>query len=261
MRFTRAAVSAALLFSCVRSAPSSGSAYGAWGVDLTTRIRGVRPGDDFFGHANGGWLNTFEIPDDATSYGIVDSIRHRVERRLLAALQEPTGEWGPTEAKLRDAFAAAVDTEQRDRLGLEPIEVSLNAIASATSWDGLNPALAELHPSGPFEIGIIADPIDPGRYIAFVVQSGPRGGTGPRRERATYLLWNRDWPMSIGAPRIRSTSKRSTTRCREASSPPKRRSITGTPPCGRAGSQMSTPFSLCNLRRSPRGYTYWPSLR
>lgn len=178
MRFTRAAVSAALLFSCVRSAPSSGSAYGAWGVDLTTRIRSVRPGDDFFGHANGGWLNTFEIPDDATSYGIVDSIRHRVERRLLAVLQEPTGEWSPTVAKLRDAFAAAVDTEQRDRLGLEPIEVSLNAIASATSWDGLNPALAELHPSGPFEIGIIADPIDPGRYIAFVVQSGPRGGTG-----------------------------------------------------------------------------------
>ena len=38
--------------------------FGAWGVDLSARDESVAPGDDFNRHANGRWLDTFEIPPD-----------------------------------------------------------------------------------------------------------------------------------------------------------------------------------------------------
>jgi len=72
MRFTHAAISAALLLgSTALAAPASaeqGSStpvsavadpkplhFGAWGVDLTARDTSVKPGDDFDTYANGGW--------------------------------------------------------------------------------------------------------------------------------------------------------------------------------------------------------------
>ena len=36
--------------------------YGAWGFDLAGEDTTTRPGDDFFGHVNGGWLNRTAIP-------------------------------------------------------------------------------------------------------------------------------------------------------------------------------------------------------
>src|SRR5688572_24818462 len=42
--------------------------FGTFGVDLATRKTATKPGDDFFAHTNGVWLDTFPIPDKA-SYG------------------------------------------------------------------------------------------------------------------------------------------------------------------------------------------------
>ena len=45
----------------------TGKAFGAWGVDLTSRDLRTPAGDDFFAYANGSWLARTEIPSDQAS--------------------------------------------------------------------------------------------------------------------------------------------------------------------------------------------------
>src|SRR5262245_54040364 len=49
-------------------------AFGAFGVDLTTRKTTVKPGDNFFAHMNGAWLDSFAIPADKASYGMAEKL-------------------------------------------------------------------------------------------------------------------------------------------------------------------------------------------
>ncbi len=63
-----AASALSLLAAC--SSPDAGRVeakapvYGTFGFDAAGMDRAVRPGDDFFGFANGGWVRTTEIPAD-----------------------------------------------------------------------------------------------------------------------------------------------------------------------------------------------------
>src|ERR1700761_3600645 len=43
--------------------------YGPWGVDYASMDRSVKPGDDFFGYAEGTWLKTAPIAPDKTGAG------------------------------------------------------------------------------------------------------------------------------------------------------------------------------------------------
>jgi putative endopeptidase len=38
--------------------------FGAWGVDLSAMDTSIRPGDNFFQYANGGWNKRTSIPAD-----------------------------------------------------------------------------------------------------------------------------------------------------------------------------------------------------
>ena len=58
----------------------TGKAFGAWGVDLTSRDLRTPAGDDFFAYANGSWLAKTEIPSDqpSTSAGRTSLISRRI---------------------------------------------------------------------------------------------------------------------------------------------------------------------------------------
>ena len=45
--------------------------YGSFGFDETGMDRTVKPGDNFYGYANGGWDKVTQIPQDRSSYGHV----------------------------------------------------------------------------------------------------------------------------------------------------------------------------------------------
>ncbi|HWU03349.1 MAG TPA: hypothetical protein VN222_11475, partial [Novosphingobium sp.] len=45
------------------------TAFGTWGVDLSTRDTSVKPGDDFQRYAAGKWLDATQIPADRPSVG------------------------------------------------------------------------------------------------------------------------------------------------------------------------------------------------
>ena len=85
-------------------------------MDLT-----VRPGDDFYEYANGGWLRRTAIPPGYNSWGTFAALR-RENAELLhgileaAAKDSVAAEGSPTRL-LGDFYRAAMDTPAIERAG------------------------------------------------------------------------------------------------------------------------------------------------
>jgi endothelin-converting enzyme/putative endopeptidase len=148
---------------------------GDWGVDLSVGDETVKPGDDFNRYASGKWLDSYEIPADLSSYGVFLQLRLDAEGDVrtiveeLASKEPPEGSLGQ---KVGDFYAAWMNTERLDELGAKPLKSQLDKIDAIENKQGLNGAFASLHLSAPFGVGIIPDPADTTRYIAFVGQAG-----------------------------------------------------------------------------------------
>ncbi len=148
---------------------------GEWGVDLEQRDLNVDPGNDFNAYVNGAWLATFEIPADLSRYTMFTELTLEAEEDIHAIVEElakGTPEQGSLEQKVGDFFASWMNVAALDELGAAPLQPHLDAIYAIDSQDGLMKAYASLHGNAPFGVGIIPDPADTTRYIAFVGQAG-----------------------------------------------------------------------------------------
>jgi hypothetical protein len=63
----------------------------ASGVDLGARDLRVRPGDDFFQYALGGWYAATPIPPDQSEVGADSEVSAKVREQLRALRQTPGG--------------------------------------------------------------------------------------------------------------------------------------------------------------------------
>ena len=158
--------------------PVEGPEFGAWGIDLTARDVSVKPGDDFFIYANGGWLKTMEIPADRTSTGSFQNLQILSEKRmkeLVAELEarDPTT-LNPEEKQLRDLYDAFTDTKQIEERGLEPIKPDLARIAALKTRDDVAALMGD--PAFPSDsivgTGIIPDAKNSNVYVVTATQSG-----------------------------------------------------------------------------------------
>src|SRR6478672_13647109 len=64
------------------------------GIETQYIDQGVRVQDDFFGHLNGQWLKTTEIPSDRTSWGTFIKLRDDTQvqiRGIVEATQKKSG--------------------------------------------------------------------------------------------------------------------------------------------------------------------------
>lgn len=148
---------------------------GDWGVELEQRDTTIDPGNDFAAYANGTWLANTEIPGDLARYGMFDALRLDAEADIRAIVEElATGdaESGSLEQKVGDYYASWMDVETLNNLGVTPLQEKIDAIYAIETRSGLNSAYASLHGDAPFGVGIIPDPADTTKYIAFVGQSG-----------------------------------------------------------------------------------------
>ncbi len=91
----------------------------------------VRPGDDFFGYANGAWLQATEIPAGRTRWGVrneIDAVAQRQMSELMEGItRNPSSQ---LEHQLADYFFAYADTDRIEALSLAPIKRDLARIAS-----------------------------------------------------------------------------------------------------------------------------------
>ncbi|MBV9696261.1 MAG: hypothetical protein JO005_04965, partial [Gammaproteobacteria bacterium] len=80
-RFVIALV-AGLSLTAVARAAENAPFYPPAGLDMTGIDPDTRPGDDYFQHANGGWLARTVIPPDKPLMTEAQAVRDRIEAQL-----------------------------------------------------------------------------------------------------------------------------------------------------------------------------------
>ena len=147
-----------------------------WGIDVNYMDKSVKPGDDFFVHANGTWLKTTEIPADQASAGAIAEMTKKNEERLKAIIAQlpANAKPGSEKRKLRDLYDAFLDEAQIEARGLDPVKGDLDRIASVKTHVDVALLMGEprLGLSGPFQITIQASAWNPWYYTVYASQSG-----------------------------------------------------------------------------------------
>ena len=111
--------------------------YGAWGFDAAGQDSSLRPGDDFFGRINGGWLARAVIPPDKSTVGVRALISDTTEARLHSIMTGAASTAGhqPTdlEGKVGAYFRAFMDSTAVEKRGIAPLEPLLDSVRAANT--------------------------------------------------------------------------------------------------------------------------------
>lgn len=160
------------------AAPLAGQAQNGVGIKAENMDKAIRPGDDFYKFANGGWQKNNPLPKAYSRFGSFDQLQENNNKRInsiLSELQKKKYAKGTTEQKLSDFYKLALDTASRNQAGIEPVRPILNRIEAATTKEQLEQLQVE---SAPFEYGIqygfgfAADEKDVANNILNINQSG-----------------------------------------------------------------------------------------
>ena len=138
----------------------------------------IRPQDDLFGHVNGAWAATVEIPEDRAGYGSFDILRDAAEanvRTIIEQAAEAKAERGTELQKIGDLYASFMDADAVEAAGATPLRPLFDKIAGITDRESLVTTLGELSRmgvGGPLGMGVAVDRGNPKRYLMHVVQAG-----------------------------------------------------------------------------------------
>ncbi|MCL6698068.1 M13 family metallopeptidase [Sphingomonas sp. NSE70-1] len=185
------------------SAEAGEAAVSASGIDLKAMDKNVKPGDDFYAYANGGWMNATEIPADRSSVGgfyIADQVREKHAKELIDGILNSNPAAGSDEARIRDFYNAYLNTDAIDKAGMAPAKADLDAIAAIADKRALSAAIgstlrADTDPLNAtnfstgnlFGIFVTQGLSTPGEQIPYLMQ----GGLG-MPEREYYLSGSGD---------------------------------------------------------------------
>ena len=147
------------------------------GIDMAGMDTSVRPQDDFYRYANGGWLQSTEIPADEVGWGSYMTLRKESLEQSRAIVEEAAADAGddPAKIKIGDYYNAFLDEEKIESLGITPITDYLQAIDKLTSHDDVIAFMGKANPDGidgPFNIYVGQDDKQATSYILHFVESG-----------------------------------------------------------------------------------------
>jgi putative endopeptidase len=150
--------------------------YGAWGVDLTTGDHSVKPGDDFFSYAEGGWYAKAQIPADQSSTGVGWTLRNRAQAQLRQIIESSAAEAKtPTGQKVGALYKSFMDEARVEALGVKPLKADLDKVASVKSlaeFTVLMGKTASGFGKTLFGVGPLPDPRNPTVNILGLGQDG-----------------------------------------------------------------------------------------
>ena len=177
MKTTLAAIALCALVPLAHAADAK-PAYPPFGLDLTARDTGIRPGADFFQYANGRYLARSAIPADEVAVSRRTGMTREIDTRLHAILDDLARDAGeqPRDArgKVGAFYAAFMDEARVEQVGVRAIEPELEAIRSAPDLAGLAALMGrstvDLFPS-PFAVQIDVDLKRPDLYSIYLTQA------------------------------------------------------------------------------------------
>ena len=139
----------------------------------------VRPQDDFFHYASGGWMRRHPIPKAEAHWGSFTLLRRAVDRQLHSLIKDTEAKNkcanGSPEQMIRDFYRSGINMRQRRAKGLAPIKKLLERIAEMKNRDDVVRTIAHLErigSGGIWSIGIDQDMKNSERYIIYLGQGG-----------------------------------------------------------------------------------------
>ncbi|MBO7115903.1 MAG: M13 family metallopeptidase [Prevotella sp.] len=124
------------------------------GIDMTDLNQQVKPGEDFYEYACGGWMKKNPLPAAYSRYGSFDRLAEDNNKRIngiLKELQEKTYPQGSVEQKLSDLYKLAMDSARRESDGLAPAMEMINKMEKAKTVTQLFDIQLEMMPYGDAE--------------------------------------------------------------------------------------------------------------
>ena len=134
---------------------ASASAQLKSGISMNDLDKSVRPADDFYEYACGGWMKANPLPAAYSRYGSFDRLAEDNNKRIngiLKELQENTYPAGSVEQKLSDLYKLAMDSVRREQDGLAPVMPLIKRLETAKTKEQLFAIQLELMPYGNMEI-------------------------------------------------------------------------------------------------------------
>lgn len=133
-------------------APTLGAeAQSKSGLDLTNLDKTVRPADDFYQFATGGWQKLHPLPAAYSRFGSFDMLQDDNNKRInsiLSDLQKKKYKKGTTEWKLATFYKQALDVDSRNKAGIAPVKPLLDEMEAAKTISDLQQLQLKSMPMG-----------------------------------------------------------------------------------------------------------------
>lgn len=124
----------------IASVPITGMAQSQAGIKAENFDKSVRPADDFFTFATGGWQKRNPLPAAFSRFGSFDQLQENNNKRIntiLSDLLKKRGKEGTVEKKLGDFYRLAMDSVRRNKEGVSPVRPLLDEMEEAKTLSDL----------------------------------------------------------------------------------------------------------------------------
>ncbi len=177
MDSVRWAVAALLVFAGCASVANEVDAQEI-GVDAS-----VRPGDDFFGYANGAWLRDTEIPAASARWNTRNELVERAHQRVVRLVADAaTAPLGSGARKVADFHTAYLDQATIEAKGNAPLKPELDRIDRVRDKDALTRLLGH-------ELRADVDPLGAGvHHSSHVLGLAVGSGIHAEKTNVAFLL-------------------------------------------------------------------------
>jgi putative endopeptidase len=161
------------------------------GIVVANMDRSVKPGDDFYRYANGGWIKQAQLPLESGMVGIggyrEDGSSDLDRKRSADLIREATKANAPAGSNIRkiaDFYRSYMNEAEIETRGLTPLRPHLERIAAIQNKSDLARALGEslradvdpdwgyFHTSNLFGLWVGPGFSDPEHYAAYLLQGG-----------------------------------------------------------------------------------------